>query len=111
VVIDEFDIYFTPNLITIPADTPVRVVLINHGAATHNFSITEHGNPGLQDLKVSVTTEAGQTNETAIDAPAGTYYFFCDQPGHEGAGMRGYLTAEKDAAITTAEATVTPRAG
>src|SRR5262245_37499687 len=64
VVIGEFDIYFQPNLVTIPADTPVRVVLPNHGATAHNFSITDHGNPGLQNLNISVDTNAGQTGET-----------------------------------------------
>ena len=48
VEIGEFDIFFKPNLATIPADTAVRVVLVNHGAALHNFSITDHKNPGLE---------------------------------------------------------------
>jgi len=111
VVIGENDIYFSPNLITIPADTPVRVSIINHGATSHNFSITDHGNSGLQNLNISVDTNPGQTSQTTINAPEGTYYFFCAVPGHEQAGMRGYITVKKDASITTSEATVTPRAG
>jgi uncharacterized cupredoxin-like copper-binding protein len=111
VVIGENDIFFKPNLATIPADTPVRIVLVNHGATTHNFSITDHKNSGLKNLNVSVNTEPGKTSETTINAPEGTYYFFCDQPGHEQAGMFGYLEVKKDAKITTSEATVTPRAG
>jgi uncharacterized cupredoxin-like copper-binding protein len=111
VEIGEYDIYFKPNLITIPADTPVRLVLVNHGATTHNFSITDHENSGLQNLNISVTTDAGKTGETTINAPAGTYYFFCNQPSHEQAGMRGYIEVKKGASITTSEATVTPRAG
>jgi uncharacterized cupredoxin-like copper-binding protein len=109
--IGEYDIYFKPNLGTIPADTPVRIVLVNHGATTHNFSITDHKNAGLKNLNISVDTEPGKTSQTTINAPEGTYYFFCDQPGHEQAGMFGYLTVKKDAKITTSEATVTPRAG
>ena len=111
VEIGEYDIYFKPNLATIPADTAVRVVLVNHGATTHNFSITDHKNPGLKNLNISVNTEPGKTSETTINAPEGTYYFFCNQPGHEQAGMIGYLTVTKDAKITSSEATVTPRAG
>jgi uncharacterized cupredoxin-like copper-binding protein len=111
VVIGEYDIYFKPNLVTIPADTAVRIVLSNHGAAAHNFSITDHKNSGMKNLNVSVTTEPGKTSETTINAPEGTYYFFCDQPGHEQAGMFGYLEVKKDAKVTTSEATVTPRAG
>jgi uncharacterized cupredoxin-like copper-binding protein len=111
VEIGEFDIHFNPNLITIPAGTPVRVVLVNHGATTHDFTITDHKNPGLQNLNIHVVNEAGQTNETTINAPEGTYYFYCTQPGHEQAGMFGYLTVKKDASITSSAATVTPRAG
>jgi uncharacterized cupredoxin-like copper-binding protein len=111
VVIGEYDIYFKPNLVTIPADTPVRVVLVNHGATAHNLSITDHKNPGLKNLNISVTTEPGKTSQTTINAPEGTYYFFCNQPGHEQAGMIGYLTVKKDASITSSAATVTPRAG
>jgi uncharacterized cupredoxin-like copper-binding protein len=110
-VIGEYDIYFNPNLITIPADTPVRVVLQNHGAALHNFSVTDHLNSGLPNLNISVNTDPGKTSETIINAPEGTYYFFCNQPGHEQAGMRGYITVKKDAQVETATATVTPRAG
>ena len=87
------------------------MVLVNHGATTHNFSITDHKNPGLKNLNISVTTEPGQTSETTINAPEGIYYFFCNQPGHEAAGMIGYLTVKKDASISSSAATVTPRAG
>ena len=111
VEIGEYDIYFNPNLVTIPADTPVRVVVVNHGATAHNFSITDHKNPGLKNLNISVDTDPGKSSENTINAPEGTYYFFCNVPGHEQAGMFGYLTVKKDAKITTAEATVTPRAG
>jgi uncharacterized cupredoxin-like copper-binding protein len=111
VVIGEDDIYFNPNLLTIPADTPVRIVLVNHGVTVHDFSVTDHGNAGLKNLNISVLTDPGKTGETTIDAPEGVYYFFCNQPGHEAAGMRGYLTVKKDAPIEVAEATVTPRAG
>ena len=63
--IGEYDIYFKPNLVTIPADMPVRVVLVNHGAAIHNFSITDHKNPG-KNLNIAVDTEPGKTSETTI---------------------------------------------
>ena len=72
----------------------------------------ELGNPGKLDF-VGPTAEnsvAGQI-EFVTNAPAGDYYFFCNQPGHEQIGMRGYLNIEDGAAISTSEATVTPRAG
>jgi nitrite reductase (NO-forming) len=111
VEIGEYDIYFEPNLITIPADTPVRVVLNNHGTTMHNFSVTDHENSGLKNLDISIDTDPGKTTETTINAPEGTYYFFCSVPGHEQAGMRGYIEVKKDAPIATSSATVTPRAG
>jgi uncharacterized cupredoxin-like copper-binding protein len=111
VTIDAEDIYFSPNLITLPADTPVTVVFTNKGQAVHNFSLTDHNNPGLENLNIDVTVNPGETKTFTINAPAGDYYFFCDQPGHEQAGMRGYLNVEDGAEISTSEATVTPRAG
>jgi uncharacterized cupredoxin-like copper-binding protein len=111
VEIDAFDIFFKPNLGTVPADTPVQLVVTNHGAIGHNFSITDHRNAGLTNLNVSFDIAPGETGTATINAPAGVYYFYCDEPGHEQAGMFGYLTVGKGAAITTSEATVTPRAG
>jgi uncharacterized cupredoxin-like copper-binding protein len=111
VEVAEFDIYFKPNLVTIPAEKEVRVELPNQGQAVHNFSITDHENSGLENLNIDVTIQPGTRSSTTINAPAGVYYFFCNQPGHEQAGMRGYLTVKADASIETSEATVTPRAG
>jgi len=111
VSIDMFDIYFKPNVVTIPADTPVEIVLPNKGAALHNFSITDHNNKGLKNLNIKVNVDAGKTGSVVVNAPAGNYYFFCDQPGHEQAGMYGYLDVKPNAKIATETATVTPRAG
>ena len=111
VTIDAEDIYFTPNLITLPADTPVTVTFTNKGEAVHNFSVTDHNNAGLENLNIDVTLNPGETTTFTVNAPAGDYYFFCDQPGHEQVGMRGYLNVEDGAEISTSEATVTPRAG
>jgi plastocyanin len=109
--IGEYDIFFKPKLATIPADTPVQVKITNNGATLHNFSITGHRNSGLQVLDVSIDTDPGQTSTVTIDAPAGHYYFYCDEPSHERLGMFGYLTVKNGASITTSKATVTPRAG
>ena len=104
-----FDIYFDPNTATIPSEKAVEVALKNSGVTDHNFSVTDHGNAGLKNLNISVTLKAGESGTASINAPEGDYYFFCNQPGHEAAGMRGYITVKSDAAITTASATVTPR--
>lgn len=105
------DIFFAPNLVTIPAKTDVTVVLTNEGVTMHNFSITDHKNPDLPNLNISVDVNPGETKSVVVNAEPGTYYFFCNVPGHEAAGMFGYLQVEPDATISAESATVTPRAG
>jgi uncharacterized cupredoxin-like copper-binding protein len=111
VQVGEHDLFFNPNSITIPANTPIAFKITNEGAIRHNFSVTDHDNAGRTNLNVSFDTDPGQSGSATLNAPAGVYYFFCNEPGHEQAGMFGYLTVSDDASITTAEATVTPRAG
>jgi uncharacterized cupredoxin-like copper-binding protein len=78
------DIFFEPKELTIPADTDVTVSLPNEGVTLHNFSIDELG--------ISVDLAPGATEEVVINAPAGTYQYYCDVPGHKEAGMVGTLT-------------------
>ncbi len=85
------DIKFVPNSFTIAANTDVQVTLANKGALPHDFSVTAHNNPKVKDLNISVTLQPGQSKTITIDAPAGDYYFFCNQPGHEAAGMHGVM--------------------
>jgi uncharacterized cupredoxin-like copper-binding protein len=100
VEVDMYDIYFGANLITIPADTDVRFVLPNEGAATHTFIINDHENSDVENLDINVSVDPGKSGETTINAPAGTYYFWCDIPGHEAAGMWGIVKVEDDGAIS-----------
>ena len=58
----------------------------NEGAAPHNFAIDA--------LKISVDLAPGETKEVVVNAPAGTYEFYCNVPGHKEAGMVGTLTVE-----------------
>ncbi|HET9301820.1 MAG TPA: cupredoxin domain-containing protein, partial [Propionibacteriaceae bacterium] len=84
VTVESYDIYFEPDQLSIPADTAVPVSLPNVGVTLHNFSIDELG--------ISVDIAPGATEETVINAPAGTYEFYCNVPGHKQAGMVGTLT-------------------
>jgi uncharacterized cupredoxin-like copper-binding protein len=80
------DIAFQPDSLTIPANTDVTVSLPNTGASLHNFSIDELG--------ISVDVSPGDTGSATINAPAGTYEFYCNVPGHREAGMVGTLTVQ-----------------
>ena len=83
------DIFFEPTELTIPANTNVKFILPNDGAAAHDFSI--------DDLDIQVDIAPGDTKEVIVNAPAGTYEFYCNVPGHKAAGMVGTLTVTEDA--------------
>jgi heme/copper-type cytochrome/quinol oxidase subunit 2 len=102
VTVESNDIYFEPAELTISADTDVTVSLPNAGAAPHNFSIDKLG--------ISVDIAPGATEETTINAPAGTYEYYCNAPGHKQAGMVGTLIISEDAAAAPADATPVPAA-
>jgi plastocyanin len=86
VEVESYDIYFEPKELSIPANSDVTVRLPNEGVTLHNFSIDELG--------ISVDIDPGATQETVINAPAGTYEYYCNVPGHKEAGMRGTLTVQ-----------------
>lgn len=88
------DIYFDPKEVTIPADTDVTIVLPNEGVTLHNFSIDDNKNEDLPFEPIDIDIDPGATEQVTINAPAGEYYFYCNVPGHEAAGMWGTLTVE-----------------
>jgi FtsP/CotA-like multicopper oxidase with cupredoxin domain len=65
----------------------------------------------VENLDISIDLPPGETKSVTVEAPPGTYYFYCNVPGHEAAGMFGYLMVEEGAEISTETATVTPPAG
>ena len=98
--IESHDIFFQPTELEIPANQDVKILLPNLGASAHDFSIDELG--------INVSLPAGESGEVTINAPAGTYQFYCNVPGHKEAGMVGTLvvremTAEEQAADTANE--------
>lgn len=81
------DIAFEPTTLTIPANTDITINLPNEGAAAHSFLIDALG--------VNVQQAPGQRDLSAtLNAPAGSYEYYCDVPGHKAAGMVGTLTAQ-----------------
>lgn len=94
VEIVSYDIYFEPKEAAIPADTDVTIVLANEGVTLHNFSIDDNKNEELPFEPIDIDIDPGATEQVTINAPAGEYYFYCNVPGHEAAGMWGTLTVE-----------------
>ncbi len=85
IVIGMYDMYFEPERIRIPANTDVRLIFENRGAAPHNFDIKERD--------ISIDVAPGETGETVVNLPPGTYKFICSVPGHKQVGMNGVLVA------------------
>ena len=64
--------------------------LVNAGTVQHDMIISDsNGNR----IAGSDLVSAGDSIVFTVDSiPAGTYKYFCDQPGHENSGMKGQLT-------------------
>ena len=94
VEIGAYDIYFDPKEVTIKADTEIKIEVENHGVTLHTFIINDHKNENLPFDPIKLSIDPGKKEEVKLKAPAGKYYFWCDIPGHEAAGMWGYITAK-----------------
>ena len=82
---------FEPNTLTAKAGQPIVVTFQNGGQIVHDFTI-EQGVP----QRIHVLAQPGKSVSTppfTISKP-GSYTFFCSQPGHEAAGMKGTLTVQ-----------------
>ena len=87
VTITATEFKYDPNTITASPGQQVSITLVNKGSVKHTFVLTE--------ANVTISADAGQTATGSFTAPAaGTYTFFCDQPGHKDAGMTGTLTVK-----------------
>jgi nitrite reductase (NO-forming) len=81
---------FDPPMLTARAGQPIQVTLDDTGALVHDFSITEGVSQPIKNV-----AQPGQKAVATftIDKP-GTYTYFCSEPGHEQAGMKGTLTIQ-----------------
>jgi uncharacterized cupredoxin-like copper-binding protein len=78
---------FEPATLTVRANAPVTLTLDNSGAALiHDFVID---NAGGGSVKIEAQPHSRASGEFTL--PAGTYQFYCAQPGHREAGMVGTL--------------------
>jgi plastocyanin len=80
---------FDPSTITVPHGK-VTFWLVNSGSLAHDMVIRDTSN---NRIAASELLSAGDSKAfTVNDIPAGTYTFFCSQPGHEAQGMKATLT-------------------
>jgi len=81
------DIKFSTNTLQIPTNTDAVIHITNSGATVHNFSIDE--------LKINTgDVMPGASIDVKINAPAGSYTYYCNVPAHRAAGMQGTLTVK-----------------
>lgn len=79
------DFAFSPNTLLVKTGTRVRLKVDNTSPEAHNFDLPAFG--------VNVSLPAGQTTAVTFTAGrTGTYYFYCNLPGHAQAGMVGRIT-------------------
>jgi uncharacterized cupredoxin-like copper-binding protein len=81
---------FDPSTISV-AHGKVVLFVVNGGTISHDLIVRDGSGNRVAGSEL---LSAGDSAVLTIDnLPAGTYTFFCDQPGHEQAGMKGTLTA------------------
>lgn len=94
------DIKFDKTALSGEAGKALEISLQNSGAILHDFTIDKidgTADPKSADAKfaVQVKVDAGKSGKVTITpAKAGTYEFYCSQPGHKEAGMKGTLTVK-----------------
>ena len=82
--------HFEPSTINVPAGKVVFYLVNGGNNTSHNLIIRDSKGSRVAG---SDLISAGDTTVFTVDSiAAGTYTYFCDQPGHEGSGMKGTLT-------------------
>jgi uncharacterized cupredoxin-like copper-binding protein len=79
---------FTPATLTARAGAPISLTVDNSGSALiHDFTIDVPGGERVHIVAQPTGRGSGQ-----FTLAAGTYQFYCAEPGHREAGMVGTLT-------------------
>lgn len=79
---------FDPSTISV-AHGSVTFWLVNSGTTSHDMAIRDSSG---KTVATSELISAGDSKAFTVTLDAGTYTFFCTQPGHEQSGMKGTLT-------------------
>jgi nitrite reductase (NO-forming) len=88
VTLELTEMKFTPSTFTVKAGEKVTVKLENKGTVLHDFSI--------DSLNVKKDVQPGKSETVSFTAPssAGDVEYYCNQPGHKAAGMKGTMTVQ-----------------
>lgn len=85
ITVEAQDISYSVTEIKGPADTDVAITLVNKGVLEHDLVI--------DDLELATELlRPGQEDTIVVNAPAGTYEYYCTVAGHKQLGMVGTLT-------------------
>jgi nitrite reductase (NO-forming) len=83
------EFHFEPSTISVPSGKAV-FFLVNAGTTSHDMIIRDSSGTKVAGSEL---ISAGDSFVFTVDTiAAGTYTYFCDQPGHEASGMKGTLT-------------------
>jgi len=80
---------FDPSSISAPSGKVV-FFLVNAGTVSHDMIIADSSDNRVAGSEL---ISAGDSFVFTVDSiSAGTYTYYCSQPGHRGSGMQGTLT-------------------
>jgi plastocyanin len=82
---------FDPSTIN-ASSGKVVFFLVNAGTTSHDLIIRDSSGNRVSGAASELVSAGDSFVFTVSNIGAGTYAFFCDQPGHEASGMKGTLT-------------------
>ena len=111
VALSATELSFTPNTVQLTVGRPAQLTIRNDGQVDHDIK-SDIPIRDLQYLKADNATDEQQQNAqrgvldidfnkgdtgqvTFVPTKAGTYQFYCDQPGHREAGMVGSFIVQE----------------
>jgi len=83
---------FNPSTIS-ASSGKVVFFLVNTGTISHDMVIRDTAGNRVSGAASELVSAGDSFVFTVTNLPAGSYTFFCDQPGHEASGMKGTITA------------------
>ena len=81
---------FSPNSLSAPAGKVVFFLVNDGKSQSHDMIIRD--STGKRVAGSDLISVGDSVVFTVNSIAAGTYTIYCDQPGHEGSGMKGTLT-------------------